>query len=58
MTLPLRNPISAVITNLDLESSIRSLNEVALKPENTTVCMAPILAHASMATGSSGTIGR
>ena len=46
------------MTTLDLESSILSLIDVALKPEKITVCIAPILAHANIAIGNSGTIGR
>src|ERR1039458_9338523 len=38
-------------------SSIRSRRASAEKPPNTTECAAPIRAHASIATGSSGIIG-
>ena len=55
---PLLYPTSAVTITLDFESSILSFKETALKPENTTVWMAPILAQASIVIGSSGTIGR
>jgi hypothetical protein len=54
---PLRNPPSAVTTTLHSASLMRSINESGLKPPNTTECGAPMRAHASMATGSSGTIG-
>ena len=46
------------MTTLDLESSILSRIDAALKPEKTTVCVAPILAHANIAIGNSGTIGK
>ena len=54
---PRRNPPSAVMTTLHSASLIRSTSESGLKPPNTTECGAPMRAQASMATGSSGTIG-
>jgi len=47
-----------VITIFDLESSILSLRDDELNPEKTTVCVAPILEHANIDIGNSGTIGR
>ena len=44
------------ITIFDFESSTLSRIDVALNPEKMTVCIAPILAHASIAIGNSGTI--
>ena len=58
IVFPLRNPTSAVIIILDLESSILSRSDMALNPEKTTVWIAPMRAHASMAIRISGTIGR
>src|SRR4030095_4979672 len=43
---------------LDFESFIRSVNACELNPEKTTICIAPILLHANIATGNSGTMGR
>jgi hypothetical protein len=43
---------------LDSESLALSAKALALKPEKTTICVAPILAHASIAIVTSGTIGR
>ena len=57
-TEPRLYPPSAVITILDLESSILSLRDNELNPENTTVWVAPILEQANMDIGNSGTIGR
>ena len=37
---------------------MRSLTDSALKPPKTTLCGAPMRAHASMATTTSGIIGR
>ena len=39
-------------------SLMRSFNDCAVKPPNTTEWAAPMRAHASIATGSSGTIPR
>ena len=56
--LPLRRAPSTVISALASENSIRSLTESAEKPPNTTLCSAPIRAQASIATATSGIIGR
>jgi hypothetical protein len=45
------------MTTLHSASLIRSTSESGEKPPNTTEWGAPIRAHASMATGSSGIIG-
>src|SRR6266705_3347677 len=58
ISFPLLKPPSAVITTFEFESFTLSDNACVLKPENTTVCIAPILAHANIAIGSSGTMGR
>ena len=55
---PRLTPSSAVIMTLDFESFMRSVNAWELNPEKTTIWMAPILLHASIAIGNSGTIGR
>ena len=55
--LPRRQPPSAVIRTFAPQSLIRPDRASAEKPPNTTVCGAPILAHASIAIGSSGIIG-
>ena len=54
---PRRNPPSAVMTALHSASLMRSISESGLKPPNTTEWGAPMRAQASIATGSSGTIG-
>ncbi len=54
---PRRNPPSAVTSTLHSASLMRSDSESAEKPPNTTEWGAPMRAHASMATGSSGIIG-
>ena len=56
--LPLRRAPSAVISALALENAIRSCTDSALKPPKTTLCGAPIRVHASIATITSGIIGR
>ena len=56
--LPLRRAPSTVISALASENSIRSRTEPAENPPNTTLCGAPIRAHASIATTTSGIIGR
>ena len=56
--LPLRRAPSTVISALAWDTSIRSRTEVGAKPPKTTVCGAPIRAQASMATTTSGIIGR
>jgi len=58
MTLPRRQPPSAVMTSLALQSLMRSLSDSGLNPPNTTVWMAPTRAQASIATTASGIIGR
>ena len=54
---PRLNPPSAVISTLAWASLIRSRSASAEKPPKTTECTAPIRAQASIAIGSSGTIG-
>jgi hypothetical protein len=56
-TAPRRHPPSAVMTAFAPQSSMRSRSASALNPPNTTVCGAPIRAHASIAIAASGTIG-
>ncbi len=56
--LPRRQPPSAVMRTLAWASLIRSLRASAENPPKTTVWAAPSLAQASIATGSSGIIGR
>ncbi len=56
--LPLRRAPSTVISALASENSIRSLTESGEKPPKTTLCGAPIRAQASIATTTSGIIGR
>ena len=58
MNLPLRRAPSATISALARETSSRSRTAVGAKPPKTTVCGAPIRAQASMATTTSGIIGR
>ncbi len=55
--LPRRYCPSVVMTSLASASSIRARSAVAEKPANTTECMTPSRAHASIATMASGTIG-
>ena len=45
------------MTALHSASLMRSMSESGEKPPNTTEWGAPMRAHASIATGSSGTIG-
>ena len=52
------NPPSAVITISTPQSTIREYRASDEKPPKTTVCGAPILAQASIATTASGIIGR
>jgi hypothetical protein len=54
--LPPRSPSSCVIRSSHSMSFIRPESESAEKPPKTTVCGAPSRAHASIATGSSGTM--
>ena len=56
--LPLRRAPSTVISAVACENSIRSLTESAEKPPKTTLCSAPMRAQASIATTTSGIIGR
>ncbi len=56
--VPWRNPPSAVMTTFACASLIRSRSDSAENPPKTTVCTAPIRAHASIAIGSSGIMGR
>ena len=55
--LPRRYCPSVVITSLAAASSIRARSAVAENPANTTECMTPSRAQASIATMASGTIG-
>ncbi len=57
-TLPRRHAPSPVMSTLHSASLIRSRSESEVNPPNTTECAAPSRAHASIATGSSGTIPR
>ncbi len=57
-TLPLRRPPSAVISTFAPETSIRSATDPAEKPPKTTLWTAPIRVQASIATATSGIIGR
>ena len=56
--LPLRRAPSTVTRIFASENSIRSLTDSALKPPKTTLWIAPMRAHASIATATSGIIGR
>ena len=56
--LPLRRAPSTVISAFASANSIRSRTDSALKPPKTTLCGAPIRAQASIATATSGIIGR
>ena len=51
-----RRPVSCVTSILQAESWMRSRSESGENAPNTTECTAPMRAHASMTTGSSGTI--
>ena len=55
---PRRWPPSAVISTLASASLIRSRSDCAENPAKTTLWGAPIRAQASIATGSSGIMGR
>ena len=57
MTLPRRHPPSAVMMHLLLASLLRSATASAENPPNTTECMAPMRAQASIAIAASGTFG-
>ena len=56
--LPLRRAPSTVIRTFASENSMRSRTDSALKPPKTTLWIAPIRAQASIATATSGIIGR
>ena len=56
--LPLRRAPSAVISAFASETSSRSRTEPGAKPPKITLCGAPIRAQASIATTTSGIIGR
>ena len=56
--LPLRAAPSTVISTFASENSIRSRTASAEKPPNTTLWGAPMRAQASIATTTSGIIGR
>ena len=56
--LPLRRAPSAVISAFASETSMRSLTDSGEKPPKTTLCGAPMRAQASIATTTSGIIGR
>ncbi len=56
--LPLRRAWSTVISALASANCIRSFTASAEKPPNTRLWGAPIRAHASIATATSGIIGR
>ena len=53
---PRRHASSCVMTTSHFMSFIRPESESAEKPPKTTVCAAPSRVHASIATGSSGTM--
>ena len=55
--LPRRNWPSEVIRSLASASSMRAFSAPGEKPPNTTLCIAPRRAHASIATAASGIIG-
>ena len=55
--LPRRNCPSEVISNFACASSMRALSALGENPPNTTLCIAPSRAHASIATAASGIIG-
>ncbi len=56
--LPLRRAPSTVTSAFASENSIRSRTDSAEKPPKTTLWMAPMRAQASIATTTSGIIGR
>ena len=56
--LPLRAAPSTVMSAFASENSIRSRTDSAEKPPNTTLWIAPMRAQASIATATSGIIGR
>jgi hypothetical protein len=56
--LPLRRAPSGQTRTFASDTAIRSAHECALKPPKTTLWTAPMRAHASIATATSGIIGR
>ena len=54
---PRRKPPSAVMSTVDSASWMRSRTASGAKPPKITLCGAPMRAQASIAIGSSGTIG-
>jgi len=56
--LPFRRAPSAVMSAFAPDTLSRSATEPGAKPPKTTLCGAPILAQASIATTTSGIIGR
>ena len=56
--LPLRRAPSTVTSAFASETSMRSLTDSGEKPPKTTLCGAPMRAQASIATTTSGIIGR
>ena len=54
---PPRRPSSAVMRTLEAASFMRLASDSGEKPPNTTECMAPMRAQASIATAASGIIG-
>ena len=56
--LPRRHPPSAVMHMTAPQSLMRSRSASAEKPPKTTVCVAPMRVHASIAIAASGIIGR
>ena len=56
--LPFRRAPSTVISAFASENSIRSRTDSGEKPPKTTLCTAPMRAQASIATATSGIIGR
>ncbi len=56
--LPRRNCPSLVISSLASASAMRACSALAVKPANTTLCMMPRRAQASIAITASGISGR
>jgi hypothetical protein len=54
----LRHAPSTVISALASEAAIRSMTDSGAQPPKTTLCGAPMRAQASIATTTSGIIGR
>jgi hypothetical protein len=57
VTLPPREPASALMMTRGVASSMREASEPLAKPPNTTQWMAPMRAHASMAKAASAIMG-